>query len=344
MYNIKYIKNIIEENNFKNIFLLTYYTIPKETKEKIYNLIKPSNFDNPNIKFNLEIKSINNITKLFNKKNYDLIICVGGGSVIDTGKLINIFSCNNPFKSIKRKKCKILAIPTTTGTGSECTKFAVLYQSKYKYSIEHPIIKPDFTILDPSLSLNLPQYIKAFTGMDALCQAIESYWSNNATIKSKIYSEIAITLILDSLIKSIKNPTIDSTFNMLLSANFAGKAINITKTSLPHAISYPLTLHYNIPHGHAVSLSLIKILLYNSKSTNLFVKQNINKLCPLFNCKNIEEVKNKIDNIIKEIGLQTYFPEINYKFIAKETMKYDRAKNNPRQINEKELIRILEDE
>lgn len=177
---------------------------------------------------------------------YTEIVSKGGGSTIDVGKWL-----------ARKFNLKHIAIPTTTGTGSEVTKYCVLTIDGKKKTYEDDRFIPDSYILDPSLVISLPYDITLSSGLDALSQAHESLWSKSATRESKIYSTIAIELIVKSFEECLKNPTNEKArMDMLMAANLSGRAINITKTNICHAISYPLTEIYGIPHGIACAMSL----------------------------------------------------------------------------------------
>ncbi|MEO8666060.1 MAG: phosphonoacetaldehyde reductase, partial [Ignavibacteria bacterium] len=216
---------------------------------------------------NPKLEDIKTGIELF-KNGYDMIIAVGGGSVIDVAKLINVLSSqkNSPEEiiadnsKIKNKGKYFAAIPTTAGAGSEATHFAVVYKNKEKFSVAHEYIYPDTVIIDPQLTYNLPKAVTAISGIDALSQAVESYWNVYSTDKSKHYATQSIKLIIENLEKAVNKPDEDSRFNMSLAANLAGKAINITKTTAPHALSYSMTSYFGVPHGQAVSITLGEFL------------------------------------------------------------------------------------
>lgn len=159
---------------------------------------------------------------------------------------------------------KLIAIPTTAGTGSESTRYAVIYYDGAKQSITHSSIVPDFAVLEPSVLGSLPVYQKKCTMMDALCQGIESWWSVNATDESREYSRKAIETIMTNWEEYIFGAAAgqaagSSAAAIMLAANYAGRAINITQTTAPHAFSYKLTSLLGLPHGHAVALCLPEI-------------------------------------------------------------------------------------
>lgn len=172
------------------------------------------------------------------------IIVQRGGSAIDVGKWV-----------AKKHNLKLTVIPTTAGTGSEVTNYCVLTTDGKKKTYIVP--KPNSYVLDPRLVVGLPPLQTLASGMDALSQALESLWSKNATRESKLYSKVAIKLIFKALPICLKYPEDElARMDMLIAANFSGRAINITKTNVCHAISYPLTDIYNIPHGIACAMSL----------------------------------------------------------------------------------------
>src|SRR5690606_13293580 len=140
--------------------------------------------------------------------------------------------------NLTREKPLIL-IPTTAGSGSETTKFAVIYENGNKVSVDHPALLADEIFLDPKLTVNLPKYVTAYTAADALCQAIESYWARAATPESKNWAINAIKLVLENAKAAIANPSdLNARLQLLIGASLAGKAINVTRTTAPHALSY----------------------------------------------------------------------------------------------------------
>lgn len=194
----------------------------------------------------------------------DALISVGGGSAIDVAKVIKaldgapghcLFDDGVPVDIPDYDSLAHLAIPTTAGTGSESTHFAVIYKDGTKFSVSHDWLLPDVAVLDPNLLKSLPDYQRKCTLLDALCQAIESYWSIRSSEESRSYSDRAIRLIMDNYRGYLSNDP-NAVNAMLLASNLAGKAINITTTTAPHALSYKLTSTRGIPHGHAVALCM----------------------------------------------------------------------------------------
>lgn len=198
---------------------------------------------------------------IFNENACDAIVAVGGGSTIDVAKCIKLYcrmdrSLNCLQQEYKDTHIPLIALPTTAGTGSESTRFAVIYYDGKKQSVTHNSIVPNYAILDPLVLISLPLYQKKCTMLDALCQGIESWWSVNSSDESKGYSKKAIDLIMANWKAYIEKNTEKAAEKIILAANFAGRAINITQTTAAHAMSYKLTSMYKLPHGHAVAVCL----------------------------------------------------------------------------------------
>lgn len=175
----------------------------------------------------------------------DAFIAVGGGTTIDTAKLLNLAVVSGmPVKELLTQRTapdKLLpcmAFPTTAGTGAEATRFAVCYDGEVKYSIDFEVVRPSDVALVPEFSATLPTYQKLSTNFDAYAQAVESLWAKGATEESKEYANQALALMKAD--------------NWPEASYWAGRAIDISRTTAAHAFSYYLTSHYGIPHGHAV--------------------------------------------------------------------------------------------
>lgn len=217
---------------------------------------------------NPEIQIVRRCLYKYKLSTPDVVIAIGGGSIIDTAKVVIAFASGSHEKDILRNQFSLnvsrprfWAVPTTAGSGSEATHFAVLYKNSLKYSIANPDLKPDVVFLDPTLTLSCPTSLVLESGADAVCQAIESWWSKGATSRSRIFALQALALILENIFKVIKDPNnLDIRKAMLEGAHLAGKAINISKTTAGHALGYGLTSSFGVPHGLAV-LSVMEFLV-----------------------------------------------------------------------------------
>lgn len=238
------------------------------------------------------------------------IVSIGGGSTIDIGKYVAF-------------KLNIIhtAIPTTAGTGSEVTKFAVFNKDGKRISLEDRNLIPHNYILDPERVVTLPPLHTASSGLDALAQGIESYWSPNANNESRHWSRLAIRFASKNLLDSYNHPNSQLLrMRMLQAANYSGRAINTTRTTICHAISYPLTLHYNIPHGIAVAMTLPFFMRY-------------------FGFKLIRP--EHVEMLIRRMKIQLG-ENLDLDRVAKEALESKRAQNTPKKVTKDLILKALE--
>lgn len=361
------LRDILNYHNPKRIFLVTgkssYETSgAKDVIEPTFgrtNFVRFSDFET-----NPKLSDIEKGIRLMKENDSDLVVAVGGGSVIDVAKSINILSANegkpldyiHKKREIKNKGKPLVAIPTTSGSGSQATHFAVVYIGKTKYSLAHPdFMIPDYAIVDPRLTFSLPKEITASTGMDALCQAIESYWSINSTKESKDYAKEAIILSITNLSNAVNSRNGISREQMARAAHLAGKAINISQTTASHAVSYPITSYFGVPHGHAVALTIPEMLVYNAgvtkedladKRGGEYITSTVNGLIKILGCRSVEGASDKLRLMMKNIGLKSRLSELGIdengiETIIKNGFNPDRVKNNPRKLTEESLRQML---
>ena len=253
--------------------------------------------------------------KLFNDNDCKMIIAVGGGSAMDVAKCIKLYSNMDHSKNyleqdIKENGVKLLAVPTTAGTGSEATRYAVIYYKGEKQSVSDYSCIPSVVLFDETALKTLPVYQKKSTMLDALCHAVESFWSVNSTAESMSYSMEAIELIIRNKDKYLENDD-DGNRNMLYAANTAGKAINITQTTAGHAMCYKLTSLYGIAHGHAAALCVSKLWRYMINNTDKCIdprgEEHINAvftaLASAFGAKTAEGAVGRFDRDFSELEM-----------------------------------------
>lgn len=272
---ISKLPEILREVGCKKLFLVTDSSYPflniKDTIEALplEGKVKFSGFTS-----NPLYEQVCNGIELLKSSDCDTILAVGGGSAIDVAKCIKLAvlaQAGNaaiipPLVSqrlpIDGAKIPFIAIPTTAGTGSESTHNAVMYYEGAKQTVTNDGVLPDYAILEPSVLKTLPLYQKKCTMMDALCQGIESWWSINSTEESKVYSKKTVELIRANWRKYIFDNDDEAASQIMLAANYGGRAINITQTTAAHAFSYKITSLYRLPHGHAVAVCLPEIWKY----------------------------------------------------------------------------------
>lgn len=211
---------------------------------------------------NPDIESAIAGAELCRKADCDLIIACGGGSAIDVAKCIRLFRDVDTDRKdfwidLMPGKLPFLAIPTTAGTGSEATNFAVVYKDGEKLSVAETDNFPQMVLFDADVLSSLPLKQKRAAFFDAFCHAVESYWSVNATEESRLYAADSLQLLMTAKESYLcDNANTPSNMLMLLAANYAGRAINISKTTAAHAMCYKLTSMFGLPHGQAAAVCL----------------------------------------------------------------------------------------
>jgi alcohol dehydrogenase class IV len=218
--------------------------------------------------------------ELLRDSRADGVVALGGGTAADLGKLLATFAAQSTSiddalarpESLQPVSLPLVAVPTTAGSGSEATSFAVLYADGRKHSLGHAAMRPAAALVDPVLTESCPPRLTACAGLDALCQAIESFWSAGATRESRDYALAALRPLVRQLRAAVHAPTPKIRVAMADAAHLAGRAIQISKTTAPHALSYALTARYGVPHGHAVALTIGEVFAANAAAPDALVQ------------------------------------------------------------------------
>jgi len=309
------------------------------------------------------IEIIDNGANLVRKKDYGLIIGIGGGSAMDTAKCMAILGKNPGSINLYLKEGKILEtpgislieVPTTSGTGSEVTRWATVWdlgEKQKKYSLSDLKMYAKGAIVDPTLVKSLPKKMSVITGLDALSQAIEAYWSKNHNPISDIYALQAIPIIFSNLQKIFDDPSnVEIRKNLAFGSMISGLAFSNTKTTAVHSVSYPITLHFNVPHGLACALTLSQFILFNSEKNEDNTDEapeRLQKISEAIGAENPEKAALMITELMKNLDLPTKLSEvgideIGIELIIKEGFTPDRVKRNPRKLTEEKLRKILQE-
>lgn len=196
----------------------------------------------------------------------DLVLGVGGGSAMDMAKLLCAFAgvtdadkladAIRSGDAVDGRGQRLVLAPTTSGSGSEATHFAVVYIDDQKFSVAGAPLLPDVVVLDPALTLSGSPYQRATSGIDAVAQAMESLWAAGATPLSRRYARHALGHLLPAIDPFVNAPDERSARAMAIGSHLAGRAIDISKTTAAHALSYGITKGYGLSHGHAVAMTL----------------------------------------------------------------------------------------
>lgn len=323
---INQISNILKENKAKNVCILTDRGV---FETGIVSKVADSLKD-----FNLTIiKDVppepekNQVIKIYNEmKNFksDMIIAVGGGSVIDTTKIISSCLANEEYlsdilnsKLITRKGVPFISVPTSAGTGAEVTPNAIVVvpEKELKIGIVSTCFISDYVVLDPDMTLKLPPSITAATGLDAFCHAIECFMSKKANPFSDLYALRAIELITKNIKTAYNDGTnAEARENMLLAAFYGGLCIASASTVAVHALSYPLGGKYRIAHGVSNAMLLPHVMEYNADAIQ-------DKLVKVAAAMGIDISGKTKDEISKEVISEIY-SLVRYLKIPSDLYKY----------------------
>jgi len=291
-----------------------------------------------------------------NKGNYDAIVGIGGGSVLDVAKAVTALDksvlsarealagkdIRDPATLKRQTPPYFVAMPTTAGTGSESTLNAIFIDSGdgVKKAIISEACLPRAAVLDPELTVSLPAGLTASTGTDALCHCVESLISVNANPISETYSIRGIGLIEQNLTEAVKSPqNIEARRNMLTASFLGGAALAIAGTTAVHALAYPLGKR-GVPHGIANSMLFIPVMSFNLDACR-------KKLASLATVeKNAEQVMRRFEEMLASLPLPSTVSDFSISIseldiLAEEALKQTRLlNNNPKPLSLEDIKNI----
>jgi alcohol dehydrogenase class IV len=316
-----------------------------------------------NIPSDPTVEIVDKGANLAKKGKCNLIIALGGGSVLDTGKAISAMVTNEgsvaDYQEIEGKSRKFqyktipfIAIPTTSGTGSEATSNAVITNTELslKKSIRDPWLIPEVALVDPELTLFLPPYITAICGGDALTQCIESYLGKKSQEISDALALHAIGLIGKSLVKAVKKgKNLKARKDMAMAAFLSGLCLSNSGLGAVHALSHPLGVYYKIPHGLSCTVLLPYVMEFNlSVVTKKMTKiaQSLGENISLLSEKEASQrAVDKIKGIFSQVGIKSNLSEwgIKEEDFSKiiKGSKGSSLNNNPREASDEDLFELL---
>lgn len=354
--NYKELDIYLNQNRIRRIFLVCGTSIKNMRLNQYFNqlsermgiqVVRFSGFQS-----NPTYESVEEGVRLFRSIPCDLIVAVGGGSAMDVAKCIKLFSnmdmsYNYLEQDIVSNSIKLLAVPTTAGTGSEATRFAVIYYKGEKQSVSDESGIPSAVLFDASTLSSLPIYHRKAAMLDALCHAVESFWSVNSTEKSKEYSKQAIKMILKYMDSYLANES-KGNEKMLEASNLAGKAINITQTTAGHAMCYKLTTLLGIAHGHAAALCVAKLWCYmvehpekciDSRGKD-YLQTVFTDLAISMDCQTPKGAAKRFGDILDTLLLDVPEVDENMLRVLKNSVNQERLKNHPIELNIDEIDMI----
>lgn len=301
--------------------------------------------------------------KLALKAKCDIIVGIGGGSAMDVAKAIAVLATNKGkavdylgLNKVPGPGLPKIMIPTTAGTGSEVTFTSVFVRPelKKKEGMNSPFLYPDLALLDPLLTVSLPPGPTASTGIDALCHAIESYTSINASPLSELISLEAIALIAENLRTAVHDGSnIAAREKMLLASLYAGLGLANAGVTAVHSLSYPLGGKYGIPHGLANTVLLPYVMSYNISGAQEKFVDIAEAMGEMVEGLPLREAAylavEAVNALVEDCGIQTNLEDLgisedDFEELAKIAMTVARPlANNPRQVTLEDAVAIYED-
>ena len=262
--------------------------------------------------------------ELIKKGSVDLVIGIGGGSVLDVAKMAAALTANpgkvrdyfGPGK-VKNKGTRTLMVPTTAGTGSEVTQHAIFLdlENNVKKAVASQIIMPDIAIIDPKLTVTSPRAVTAASGFDAWLHAAEPFLSKNANPITDALTLEAVRKVSANLGKAWSDPNdLDARYNMSLGCLMSGMVLANAGTSLVHAMAYPIGGEFHTPHGISLSVLLLSCLKAISASKGerlvLLAEAMGENVAGLSVREGVEVALDAIQHMLRSVDLPTCLPEI----------------------------------
>ena len=319
--NILEISEVLKKHNYKKILLLSGKRISKESFYLTLDFDLKQQFEILNyndIPSDPDIESLEKAVTYSKEFNVEAIVAVGGGSIMDAGKVIAARLSNN--KSIRKmrgilkvtkKPVFMIMVPTTCGTGSECTVASVVTDLKTneKYSISDPKLIPQYAVLDPTTLLTLPKDLIATTSLDALTHAIESYIGRSNTKETLYYAQSAIHRIYENIFDAYEfNDNLVLLNELQLASYEAGLAFTKAYVGYVHAFSHAISAYYHLPHGYLNGI-LLPIILeeYGTSIKNKLI--NLNYLCDI-NSNNPSDFIDMIKDLLVKLNIENNLCDI----------------------------------
>ena len=301
--------------------------------------------------------------KLALKKKCDGVVGIGGGSAMDLAKAISVLAANKGkaedylgLNKVPGPGLPKIMVPTTAGTGSEVTFTAVFIRKKLKKKegMNSPYLYPELALLDPELTLSLPPKPTAATGIDALCHAIESYTSVNASPMSELMSLEAIRLISENLRTAVHDGTnLEAREAMLLGSLYAGLGLANAGVTAVHSLSYPLGGKYGVSHGLANTIMLPPVMAFNMPGNQKKFVDIAEVMGEIVDNLPLREAAylavEAVESLIEDCGISTTLeeleiPEADFPELAKVAMTVARPlANNPCRMTLEEMVELYQE-
>lgn len=283
----------------------------------------------------------------------DGIVAIGGGSVLDMAKLLAAFLRSDPDEiparvrsnRVDSRDIAMIHVPTTSGSGSEATHFAVAYIGQEKFSIADRSLVPDFVILDPDLTESASRYQRATSVIDAIAQGVESHWARSADETSRSFARAALAELMPTAAAFVHGDPAASA-GAARGSHLAGRAIDLSKTTAAHAMAYGLTKRHGISHGHAVATTLGAFARLHAAATSPEIERELEQIASAMGVVDPDAIGDRLDGLATELGLELRLsalgvPRSDLVTLA-QAVNAERLGNNPVSLTSEELLAVLE--
>ena len=297
---------------------------------------------------NPQLSGAARVAEMAREMKADAVVGVGGGSVIDTAKFAAAIApgAESPESYYRglvpfpEDPLKIIAVPTTAGTGSEVTQVSVISCGNEKQTINRPVFMPKAAVVDPLLTLSVPPYTTMITGLDAMAHALEGYWSKNHQPITDLFAIEAVRTVLANLEAAYCDGSdVEARTAMSYAALLGGLSFALPKTAGCHACSYPLSEICHLPHGEACAFTLDSFVRINDDA-------RLEYLCRAVGLRDAEELAEKIRSFKKTAGLKTTLRDLGEgadpAILAKQAAVHPLMQNNPVPMDEAALKEMFE--
>ena len=358
---LKQLFEYIGEQNHKTIVILTIDPLLNKLSEYIVYLRKQdiNVYIDTSIVREPSFKDVLQVVDEYKDKSIDVVIGIGGGSVLDVAKVVAAQLGNDqPLEAIvgngllKGRGIPLICMPTTSGTGSEVSPNAIFIDDKnQKKGVISPFLVPDKVYIDPELTLGLPPAITASTGLDALTHCLEAFTNKFAQPFIDIFAYEGIRLIAENIREAVQNGgNKEARYHVAMGSMLGGLCLGPVNTAAVHALSYPLGSMFNLAHGLSNALLLPYVMEFNYTSN----PKKYAQVAIALGCQRLssdeETAKSgieKIKSMIKGCGIPARLRDVDVPESAIEEMAHDAMKierllvNNPREVKFEDAVNIF---
>ena len=352
---LEQITQIVNDLDGKKTFVVTGKRSAKEsgTLERLTTYLKDVSVELfAEVEENPSIETVDRGASQCKESGCDVVIGLGGGSPLDAAKAMAMLQKNpgsireylDQERTCQVKGLPMIAITTTSGTGSEVTPFSVIThkEKKAKPAIAPPQLFPDVALVDPELTVTMPPTVTASSGLDALTQALEGFWSLRANPATRALALQGIVLVMRNLESACINKDRESVTNMAVASNVTGMEMAVIGNTAIHPLSYPFTVDYGALHGFACAIFLPPFLRFNAPN----IRESFADLLKILEFPTVEAFADALEVLMNKVNAPLRLSEFGVNAddipaLVKRGIGGSTSRN-PRPVSEQELIEICQ--